>query len=281
MPKMIATPDVIDTPNIYDYSATIVNGRAFITTARKGVNGGSDAIVSLRLQRPETQSPPFQWPGRLVADPFALRYANAYLVLFTVGMPDGKRNGVGFARTSNTGVFGATHTLIPQATRPDTYGIGQPSVACLPDGRKIVFARDDGPGAGVQRAWWLDTTGGRCDLGTELHFSQTEDGASVEWFWATGNLWALVAGGDVAGLRSYSLTDGMITRDRQLEQPGAWWRTSVPVPKMVDGCGIERDATNKPIIRDGRLTFWQGQGDTGHPGAERTWRLVRHEIPLP
>lgn len=169
--------------------------------------------------------------------------------------------------------------LIPHATNPGTYGIGQPSVAVLPDGRMILFCRDDGPGAGLQRAWWLDVGPIRCDLGAELRFAQPEDGASVEWFWWAGRLWALVAGGDIAGVRSYRLdADGTITRERDLELPGTWARSQVAVPRMVDGCAIERKADNTPRISAGVLGFWQARGDITQPG---TWEVVRHELRMP
>ena len=275
-PKTIITADTVDTKNHYDYSPTLVDGRMFWTCGLQ-----TDTIISYKTKL----SDPWHIEGKLVADPSAVRTPGGFLVLHTVGEPDGTRNGIGLFFTDMTGKVLRNKTIIQQKTNPARYGDGQPSIAAVPGDRYVVFHRTDGPnGESMLGAFELDSRTYR--FLRRLRFDTPEDGASPEIFYFAGSLWMVLVGGAQAGsgfigLRRYDYdqANGVLRRDRSREigsllpDGGVFWAIgSKPISNVLDGAAVVRDEHNDPVIKNGKLTYWRGHALNAGPG---NWKIVR------
>lgn len=283
----VVTPHGADVRRCYDYGPSIAGGRMWWCSGL-----GTDTIVSAPLPgRPGKVGKPWHIVGNLVADPCAVTIGHQTLVLFTVGDPDGRNNGIGWAVWSDpTKPPTRTGMLIPQAA-PSRYGIGQPSLATWGDGGALLVYRDDGDaGANVLRMAHVDldpvALGGPPGIERPAAFADAEDGASPEaWLLDDGRLAILVSGGGWCGLRTYWPTaTGEWQRQRELETAmpvmGGQFHAQAPkpTPGAVDGLGVERDAHNRPIVTAGTVHYWQAHGDPASPG---TWALGRFGYRLP
>lgn len=281
------TPHGADVARCYDYGPSVAAGRVWWCSGL-----GTDTIVSAPLPgRPGKLGAPWHIPGKLVADPCAVTIGHQTLVLFTVGDPDGRNNGIGWAVWSDpTKAPTRTGMLIPQAA-PGRYGIGQPSLATWGDGSALLAFRDDGAnGENVLRVAYIDldlvALGGPPVVERAAAFTEPEDGASPEaWLLDDGRLAILVSGGGWCGLRTYQPTAGYEwRRERHLETAspvaGGHFHAQAPkpTPGAVDGLGVERDTRNRPVITAGTVHYWQAHGDPAAPG---TWALGRFGYRLP
>lgn len=279
----VVTADSIDNTNTYEYGASVVNGRLFCCCGL-----GTDTLVSVRLDG-KGASKPFTIPGKLTADPAAIHTQAGYDLFFTVGNLNGKQNGIGVVRCNPAGVVNSHPVMVlGQSLDPSTYGIGQPSIADIGAGVRIMAARFDRDGGGDQIKLFRMVN---YRVQDEIPFTDVEDGASPEIFWLDGKLHMLIAGGGYIGIRTYVWNEyGQLRRERELEQPftltdnGHFWaREAVFAGDTIDGVGVVRDAANKPIVNvqsSGRRTvgFWRAAGKAGDPS---TWGLKRMYIHLP
>lgn len=286
-PKVTAV--LVDTPGAYDYSPSCVDGRLFWCCGL-----GTDTIVSVNLHAPTGQRPaPYVLDGKLVADPAAVRTGTGFLVMHTIGQPDGTRNGIGWFTTDATGAWdGRRGMTIPQSTNLRTYGNGQPSIAPLPGDRYLLVHRRDGDEGVSMLSARLISSVSLTPVSDEL-FLLPEDGASPEVVGFDGGFLILLVAADQqgkgwAGLRRYDLAtvNSRLVRRRsaEVEHPvtgGVFWALpgAVPLSGSVDGAGIVRNATNDPVIHDGRFLFWRGVRGSLTRSAD--WHLTRSTIPVP
>lgn len=271
----------IDIPRTYEYGPSIVNGRIFYVTGLS-----TDAITSIRLDGAKP-SVPYARADKLVADPFAYKIKNAYIVYHTVGElhPDGLGNGVGYYIADGYGnpVKNSARMMIKQNGQ-GTYGTGQPSVALL-NGHMIMFVREDGPnGVNTIGAFKLSDDGLRVEkriyfLGAAKQIV-LEDGASPEIFVYRNKLHMLVSGGGPVGIRTYEYAGGTLRRETELEQNvnGFYAQSVIHVPTIIDGAGVVRNIKNEVEVLDGHATIWYGSGQGSDAG---TWRLEKGYIKLP
>lgn len=279
------TPHSADVARCYDYGPSVAGSRMWWCSGL-----GTDTIVSAPMPgRPGKRGAPWHIPGKLVADPCAVSVGHQTLVLHTIGDPDGRRNGIGWAVWSDP-TRPPTRTGVLIAQTGTGYGIGQPSVAVHPDGSAMLAYRDDGPnGENQLRLANLNVDPVALGDGPHLHagtpeFAEPEDGASPEAWWHGNTLVIMVSGGGWCGVRTYEHTDGRWVRQRHLEigapvDGGQFWAQSpMGTPGAVDGLGVERDARNQPVVGGGAVHCWQAAGDHTQPG---TWALRRFAYALP
>jgi len=282
----VVTPHGADVRRCYDYGPSVTAGRMWWCAGL-----GTDTIVSAPLPgRPGKVGKPWHIPGKLVADPCAVTIGHQTLVLFTVGDPDGRNNGIGWAVWPDPANPPTRHGMLIPQTGAGTYGIGQPSVAATDGGWAMLVHRADGPGdTNVFAAHTVDiddvALGGKPILLDPVPFTEPEDGASPEaWFTPDRRLAILVSGGGWCGIRTYAHRDGALARERHLETASPvhggqfWAQAPHHTPGAVDGLGVERDAHNRPIITAGTVHCWQAHGDPAAPG---TWALRRFAYTLP
>lgn len=280
------TPHAVDVARCYDYGPSICGARMWWCSGL-----GTDTIVSAPVPgHPGRKGAPWHIPGRLVADPCAVNIGHLTLVLFTVGMPDGRNNGTGWAIWSAPQKPPIRHGMLIAHASGAGYGHGQPAIAHGAPGTLLVH-RTDGPnGENLLAAWRLDIDdvdmGAPPILGEPVPFDAPEDGASPEAWWTPdGRLAVMLSGGGYCGVRTYRVDGAMLHRQRELETGAPtptggrfWSQAPARATGTVDGLGVERDEHHRPVLTGGRLHFWQAQGDPTSPG---TWALRRRSYRPP
>jgi hypothetical protein len=266
----------IDSPGQYDYSPSIA-GQYISWT----VGVGTDALAGGKIDG-TLKWPLFTIPDKLVADPCLIKVDNVWWRAFTVGEPNGKRNGIGVHKIDVNGkVLSPVRMVIPQSANPSSYGNGQATLTTLPNGFIMMMFRVDGD---FNRTVILDRS---MNYVKDVPFFGAEDGPSPDIFWYEGKVWKLVQGGGLVGLRSFQYVDDRLVRDVGLESgfpvpegDGVLWaRNVVRFSSPIDGCGVERtESGGIRFVGFRKLAFWNGSGDPTNPGS---WLLRKGTITIP
>lgn len=270
----------------YHYGASIVEvarntGRVFCCVGR-----GSDTISSVLTTGKGAEG--WELPGKLVADPCAVRYGNQLLLAYTVGDLNGERNGVGFHWM--TGPTMSTHgrhdMLLAQSVgHPNSrYGTGQPAIAARPYSPTIIVTTTTVSGVNRLQAHYLDVSGhgGLVRIGQPIQILGGDDGVSVEAIWLSPTRLCMVQpnGANMITTRTYQMVGGQLIRETcETAREGISGRTFTRFDNVIDGAGIVRDAGNQPVYTTaGGYQIWIATGNRSNPGS---WALHKTSIAVP
>jgi hypothetical protein len=285
----VVTPTTIGDDTRYEYSPSIVTESPGVQRVWCTAGRNTDTISSVLTNG--TDKDFWVLPGKLVADPCVLRYGTQYksgwyLVTYTVGDPDGKRNGIGWHWQKVSGKQRSQHRMLIEQTAGSTanaYGLGQPALAARPGSPTIMLHTDTRSGVNRIGAHMLHVSnaGGTVALGDPIEITDN-DGASVEAWWVSQTRLGLVMsnGSNMVATRTYQLVNGRLIRETgETQRNGFYGRTFTQVDNAIDGAGIVRDAANQPIRTPaGELRTWIATGNKANPA---TWQLRASTLAYP